>query len=285
MYIGLIDGAVFHHDGPYDALNPHRNRKGSRRAPMQAFPEGSLNNTLGGAGPLNSQSDHSAFMGNKEPEAFTDYGTNSDRPTRRKEVPIFDPRSRGSVIYGDDSLGLGPSTFLEGTPASRTAIQQNEIDTQQQAQEIAMKRQKSVAHRAKRFVYGEGGRELRAGPMTNPEGIYTRQRSPTDAMPTAHSTTNASGEKNPFFAEFDRSNEEQITVRKRADSRTKSPTSPKHSLGLERRSTSDASPESNVLKGGLLARVKSLKGSKRQRPERPTEPSPIHVENGPGTAV
>src|SRR5437667_11000472 len=63
---------AFHHDGPFDACNPHRNRKGSRRAPMQAFPVDSANNALGGTDPL-KKSDHSQFMGTKAEEAFEDF--------------------------------------------------------------------------------------------------------------------------------------------------------------------------------------------------------------------
>ena len=37
---------------------------------MQAFPEGSLNNVLGGSGPFNKRPDHATFMGNADDEAF-----------------------------------------------------------------------------------------------------------------------------------------------------------------------------------------------------------------------
>jgi hypothetical protein len=33
---------------------------------MQAFPEGSLNNTIGGSGPLNARPDHATFMGQQD---------------------------------------------------------------------------------------------------------------------------------------------------------------------------------------------------------------------------
>src|ERR1700736_3612880 len=38
-YCDHANSSVFHHDGPFDACNPHRNRAGSKRAPMQAFPK------------------------------------------------------------------------------------------------------------------------------------------------------------------------------------------------------------------------------------------------------
>ncbi|TQV93383.1 hypothetical protein V2A60_010203 [Cordyceps javanica] len=119
---------LFHHDGPFDALNPHRNRQSSRRAPMQAFPKDSLNNSIGGSGPLNSQADHSTFMG-QTAEAFRDYAAGA----RAKNAAIFNPVSRGDVIHGDESHGLGTSTFLEGTPAARAAIARHQAEEAQEA--------------------------------------------------------------------------------------------------------------------------------------------------------
>ncbi|EFQ97946.1 hypothetical protein MGYG_00982 [Nannizzia gypsea CBS 118893] len=54
---GIYGPGSFHHDGPFDACNPHRNRKGSRAAPMQAFPKDSRNMAIGGSGPNNKQLD------------------------------------------------------------------------------------------------------------------------------------------------------------------------------------------------------------------------------------
>ena len=253
---------------------------------MQAFPEGSLNNTLGGAGPVNTRPDHSAFMGNNDVEAFKDYGAAPNhRGSSKDEMPIFDPRSRSSVVYGDDSLGLGASTFLEGTPASRTAIHRREVEHQIQSQELAMKRQKSVAHRAKRLVTGEGPRDLRSGPNTKPEGVYRRDRSRSD-LQTSGSGVNPSETKSPFN-DFENSNEEHFSVRKRSDASNMSQTSPKRGLGLERHAMLDGASDSNGQKaagGGLLARVKSLKGGKRQKPEPPTEPAPPTPDLATGSA-
>jgi hypothetical protein len=58
---------VFHHDGPFDACNPHRNVKKDRRAPMEAFPANSANMALGGSGPLNSQIDLDSMAVAKRP--------------------------------------------------------------------------------------------------------------------------------------------------------------------------------------------------------------------------
>ncbi|UKZ95350.1 uncharacterized protein TrAFT101_010194 [Trichoderma asperellum] len=142
---------LFHHDGPFDALNPHRNRQNSKKlSPMQAFPEGSLNNTLGGSGPLNAQADHSNFMGHGSDEAFRDYAASGKSKSR--EPVIFDSSSRASLVHGDESHGLGTSTFLEGTPAARSAIVRRNAEQAQEFAEGGLQRKKSVAQRIKNRV-------------------------------------------------------------------------------------------------------------------------------------
>ncbi|PTB61640.1 Pal1-domain-containing protein [Trichoderma citrinoviride] len=138
---------LFHHDGPFDALNPHRNKQNSKKlSPMQAFPEGSLNNTLGGSGPLNAQADHSTFMGHGNDEAFRDFAT-SGKSKSSKEPVIFDPQARAPLVHGDESHGLGTSTFLEGTPAARSAIVRRQAEQAQEMAEGGLQRKKSLAQR------------------------------------------------------------------------------------------------------------------------------------------
>ena len=146
---------VIHHDGPFDACRPHRNRKGSNKAPMQAFPKDSINNTLGGAGPINSNLNLEQFHGRGdegfkdfsssgknnpivETNAFTPYAGAAVMNQRRQPVDgnnledsaSFNSRARAPV-HGDESLGLGTSTFLEGTPAPRNVIQRRESEGEQ----------------------------------------------------------------------------------------------------------------------------------------------------------
>lgn len=282
---------VFHHDGPFDALNPHRNRKGSRRAPMQAFPKDSLNNSIGGPGPVNARPDHATFMGNAGEEAFKDYASGSipkedygyDHQQFKREIPpVFDPLSRGSILHGTETLGLGTSTFLEGTPATKTAIQKKEMDARQESMDNSLRRNKSIAQRIRGVGRpGSSARDFQpSGRLTNPDGAYYTRRSP-DEMPAGPSSAMpATGERNPFFDEFDGS-EDVITVAARrsaelgqpdaaaAATGPKSPTSPKRVFGLERRATTDAPPapldpdSKGGSGGGLLARVKSLKGGRK----------------------
>ncbi|KND89842.1 Protein PAL1 [Tolypocladium ophioglossoides CBS 100239] len=280
---------LFHHDGPFDALNPHRNRQSSRRAPMQAFPKDSLNNSIGGAGPLNQNPDHAVFMGNGTDEAFRDYagggrnknGYNYPTPSNGEAV-IFDPIARGNVVHGDESHGLGTSTFLEGTPAARTAIARREAEQAQEFTEGGIQRKKSLAQRIRHINKGQRGDFASSGRMTNPEGPYGK-RSP-DPMPTGASV---GSDSNPFFAEFGKGSD-YISVKPQdgAMPPTSPPPVPRRMSGgpLERRATTDAtattaSEDAPAKPSGILGRMKSLKGGRRPR----------NADNGqgpnPGTAM
>ncbi|KAI0013788.1 Pal1-domain-containing protein [Xylariaceae sp. FL0662B] len=271
---------LFHHDGPFDACNPHRNRKGSRRAPMQAFAKDSANNSIGGAGPLNAKPDHKLFMGQEPHEASEMYGIgHKEKESSKAEMTFFDPKQRGEYVRGEETLGLGASTFLEGTPAARTAIQRNQAETAQESLE-GLGRKKSVVQRFRSIKrvpreYNDSGR------VTSPDGGYYSPRN--GDLPSA----NSNGERNPFFNEFDKT-EERISVKRGgADAGSTSPVSPPVS-SLERRATTDAAsaidgPDGAKQGGnGFLSRVKSLKGGRRQRPEPPSrEASNSH----PGVAM
>ncbi|CAK7234442.1 hypothetical protein SBRCBS47491_008949 [Sporothrix bragantina] len=282
MDASSIFGNVFHHDGPFDALNPHRNRKGSRRAPMQAFPKDSLNNSIGGSGPLNKRPDHRTFMGQGEDEAFREFSNNPMPPSSGKiGAGVFDPLQRGSALHGDQSLGLGTSTFLEGTPAARTTIQRREAERAQDIQDNPLQRKKSLAQRF---------RSINRGPREpHPTRAFSSDNGPASAGAT---TGRYNSEVNPFD-EFDpKRGEDIITVRRKNSAALPSPSSPPRGLGLERRSTTDGTtaatsprsdsvnPTTTVISSGvgdesqpkptsLLARVKSLKGGRRPAPPPP----------------
>ncbi|KAF4998157.1 hypothetical protein FGRMN_3361 [Fusarium graminum] len=265
---------LFHHDGPFDALNPHRNRQNARRAPMQAFPKDSLNNSLGGAGPLNARADHSVLMGNATEEAFRDFAA----PTKsRKEPPIFDASGRDKIVHGDESIGLGTSTFLEGTPAPRSAIQRYQAEQAQENLEGGLQRKKSLAQRIRHINKGPRDYNQSTGRVN---GDYSRIT--PDAYPTAAST---GSDKNPFFTEFGKG-EENISVRPRDGSiSANSPPGarrPSNGAILERRATTDAPStldDAPAKPSGLMGRMKSLKGRKT-RPEIPNNGPSV-----PGTAV
>jgi len=272
---------LFHHDGPFDALNPHRNRNKSHRAPMHAFPKDSLNNSIGGSGPLNKEPDHSTFMGQGQDEAFRDFSYGSKDKTgynhsaKNGAVPIFDPVSRGDIIHGDESVGLGTSTFLEGTPAARTAIARHHKEQSQELAESDLKRKKSLAQRIRHINKGPRDNGGRPGAS---EAAYGNRRSPESA--------GAGVESNPFFSEFSRG-DESITVKGRDDyfSQASPPIEPRRGSGgpLERRATTDATgseEQPSSKPSGFIGRMKSLKGGRKQRNADPTSPS-----GQPGTAI
>lgn len=248
---------------------------------MSAFAKDSLNNSIGGAGPLNARPDHKRFMGTADEEAFRDYsrgGSMSKKDFKpQAEGTYFDPTSRGDILHGDESLGLGTSTFLEGTPAARTIIQKREAQQAQEFAEGGLQRKKSLAQRIRgvgrapggRPSFGEGGRRptLPDLPAVPDESTYSDEAiSPSDEF-----------SKEP----------ESITVRGGDSGRGKSPTSPPSrprvvSGGLERRVTADGTEEAGRQGGGFLSRVKSLKGGSRRPRGQGDAPSPPAV---PGTAV
>lgn len=121
---------VIHHDGPFDACNPHRNKtsgKSRRPAPMQAFGADSMNMVLGGSGPLRSRLDLDKIHGTGV-EGFTDYASTRKQDTT---TTIVNPYERFEQVHGDASDGLGTSTFLEGAPASRRDQQRRESEDQE----------------------------------------------------------------------------------------------------------------------------------------------------------
>ena len=257
---------------------------------MQAFPKDSLNNALGGGGPLNTRPDHSTFLGNNDAEAFTDYsaggigsqgyepyGNGAVRPggQSRVESHLVNPLARVEPIHGEETLGLGTSTFLEGAPASRTAIQRRESEQTTPAEE-GLGRKKSLAQKIRgisnnRRDYGPPGR------VTSHEGLYAT--SPDPPAYTPGGSLAGVTESNPFDSQFNSNKdkkEESITIvePENKPGRPRAPSSPRRGFGptLERRATSDGSSSGDQLAkpiGGFLSRVKSLKsGPKKIRPER-----------------
>ncbi|TEY74675.1 hypothetical protein BOTCAL_0071g00090 [Botryotinia calthae] len=264
---------TFHHDGPFDACLPGRNRTGSRRAPMQAFAKDSANNSLGGGGPLNKKPDHATFMGNNDAEAHLDYSRGGDkvdtfepyghRPgmPSRTESAIESATTREQV-HGEESIGLGTSTFLEGAPASRAAIQKNQ--SEQSGMDGGLSRKKSLAQKIRginsRRDYGPSGR------MNSPEGTYNAI-SPDGYTPGG----SRSNEANPFFNEFGKRDDtikEETTTFPELPPRPGRSRAPSNPPGIERRVTSDSIGESSRAPasngGGFLSRVKSLKGGPRK---------------------
>jgi hypothetical protein len=271
---------------------------------MQAFPKDSLNNIIGGGGPLNTRPDHATFLGNNDDEAFKDfarggagsmsyasYGNGAARSGKLVEPIVVSALQKVEPIHGDESLGLGTSTFLEGAPASRNAIQRRETE-EAIPEGNSLQRKKSLAQK----IRGISNNRRDIGPsgrITGPEGVYGAT---SPELPTPNSRMSGN-EKNPFFKEFE-AKEEKLDVKRDSNKgenitkesnkveniaiaepevkigRPRAPSSPRRGFGerLERRVTTDGTGEELPKTGGFLSRVKSLKG-KKQKPERPDKPA------------
>lgn len=290
---------VFHHDGPFDACNPHRNKKGSRRAPMQAFPKDSLNNSLRG-GPNNAKADHSTLMMQNNVDAYKDfsrggahgqsdgaYGVPRQHVPSKSMANVQSAVSKVEPVHGEETMGLGTSTFLDGAPASRAAVakaQQEEAEQRERMQPGAassggLGRKKSIAQKIRGI--SNNRRDFSNGPQY-------RSAEPRYSPTTPKYTPNGSKmgtEYNPFFNEFGDpingggAKQDQINVSEnRAPAHQRAPSSP--GPGLERRVTTDSigfadggygneAPQKEKSGGGFLSRVKSLKGGRRPKTEKP----------------
>ncbi len=292
---------------------------------MQAFAKDSANNTIGGSGPVHKEINFAQFHGRGE-EGFTDFATSgssgavkpqaesgieyesyagSSAPVRRgpgirpgiDRTSSFNPTSRVDPVHGEESLGLGTSTFLEGAPAARTAIQRRESENEQipgTGNASGLGRKRSLAQKIRGISNSNRGGAF-AGPpakVTSSNGFYERTTSPTGPgeVQSAGGIQNIQETKNPFFNDYDDAYERkgqkiQIAEQRRRNgsigggedqinARARAMSSPKRvPTGgmLERRITNDGatgSPAEPSGGGGFLSRVKSLKGGKRVRPER-----------------
>ena len=261
---------MFHHDGPFDACNPHRN-KNNRRAPMEAFPADSANQSLTGFGPMPEKRDHSILYGNRDAEAYHDFSRSAGRRGSSDDIlkkpnnfrtTSFDPIARVEPVHGDETLGLGSSTFLDGAPASKKAILQ-QIEETQQAEALGEKgsglgRKKSLSHKIRGF---SGGR-----PRFNTDNAYRRRESDEGMPPDSRFPSNLStlprrrNENNPFFSDYDAAydkkgefiNADFVAGRDRAPS---SPRAPPAIPPL---------PPASEGGGGLMKRVRSLSKSKKR---------------------
>lgn len=263
---------------------------------MQAFPKDSLNNSLRG-GPNNAKADHSTFLGNNNVEAFKDYSKGgaygqSDGaygPGPRQHVPskslanVQSAVSKVEPVHGEETMGLGTSTFLDGAPASRAAVAKAQQEEAEQRERITpgaasggIGRKKSIAQKIRGI--SNNRRDFSNGPQY-------RSAEPRYSPTTPKYTPNGSKmgtEYNPFFNEFgDPINgggvkQDQINVSEnRVPQHQRAPSSPGQGMqpGLERRQTTDSAGGYDVPEkktgGGFLNRVKSLKGGRRPKAEKP----------------
>ncbi|KAL8772978.1 MAG: hypothetical protein Q9209_001998 [Squamulea sp. 1 TL-2023] len=296
---------LFHHDGPFDACNPHRNRKGAKVAPMQAFAKDSINNTLGGSGPVNKDLDLNQFHG-RGAEGFTDYSTSrannifvgepesyagASAPIRSgpgvqpgiDRTTSYNPTHLIEPVHGDESLGLGTSTFLDGAPAARAAIARRESDSE--GINGGLGRKRSLVQKIRGISNANRNFDRSAGRVRTPDAMYERTTSPTSPGEVQSGGGMAKIQPaKPFFDDYDEAYEkkgQKIQIAEEQNrveeggTRARAISSPKRGPApgiLERRVTHDGaggpSADAEAKKEGFLSRVKSLKGGKRARPER-----------------
>ncbi|KAL6158086.1 hypothetical protein ACJBU6_03891 [Exserohilum turcicum] len=260
---GIYGPSMIHHDGPYDAVQPHRNRKKDQRAPMEAFPAGSANNSLGGAGPLNTKIDLDRIHG-RGAEGFTDFGNTDIDWKKRTQATEYSAKAPEHIVHGEQSNGLGTSTFLEGAPASRKAIQEDsDAQRQKQLAENGLGRKKSIAQRFR----GISQPRRYDGPrMNSPEARYGHSPSLSGPHSAGAIAQTKANEKNPFFSDdYDKAYDAKGAAIKTNDF-DGNMGSPPRGNNLQRSITTDnmSSPDAKAPSGGFLNRVKSLKGGRRR---------------------
>jgi hypothetical protein len=233
---------------------------------------------LGGSGPINKNIDLERFHG-VGVEGFQDYanaGVEAYKRPAAERTMSFDPTSRVEPVHGEESVGLGTSTFLEGAPASKRDLQRRESESQSQSQENGMGgglgRKKSLAQRIRGISRPERptgtiGTRFYGDPATSPTSPGPQPRMAQSAG--GPSRADKQQDSNPFDTMYDEAYDKKGASIKIAEQeqgpsagRMRAPSSPRR--GLERRATADSAEDVKPA-GGFLNRVKSLKGGRRRR--------------------
>ena len=257
--------------------------------------------SLGGAGPVNKNINLALFHG-RGAEGFTDYnvsGANAAteyEPYAGAEAPrrgdskgvdrtaAFNPLAKADVVHGDETMGLGTTTFLEGAPAARVAIQRRESESEVNGVNHGLSRKRSLAQKIR------GISSVKTFPQGQP-GVSSPEPRPQTAVPSGVQSAGGLGkiaESNPFFNDYDDAYAkkgakiqvaEEQKAAAHAPARARAPSSPQATNQrnpLERSFTVDSPPKvpndsADGKSGGFLSRVKSLRGGRRPRPQRDSE--------------
>lgn len=139
--VSAFYGGKFHHDGPFDACTPHRN-KNEKNAPVMAFPADGPNTSMKAFGPGVNNDDRmnlaygnftgdrneivgrvGTIKGNQNALPKTNRSSNDPlsayTPKLNPSVLAFDANEKAAPVHGPTTAGLGTSTFLDGAPAPR----------------------------------------------------------------------------------------------------------------------------------------------------------------------
>ncbi|KAL9056812.1 MAG: hypothetical protein Q9162_002683 [Coniocarpon cinnabarinum] len=304
---GLYGPGMIHHDGPFDACNPHRNKQGSRAGPMSAFPQDSLNNAMGGSGPVKKSLDFDAFHG-RTVQGYSDWNETKQQDTANYEsynhnrsgskdgAEEYNAKENIAQVHGSESLGLGTSTFFEGTVASRKDVERaeqlrRESEDQQPlnpngAAGGGLSRKRSIAQKIRGMSRPRPGHRDGA-PVTTPGGTRwaTNPTSPEYLGAQSAGGQSRMQEHNPFFSDASQSKKDGTTTavapvgspadeagRPRTASspngRARAPSSPRREFYRVRTQDDDFGmpTRADTAPTGLIGRVKSLRSKKR--PER-----------------
>lgn len=272
---------------------------------MQAFPEDSQNMKMGGSGPVRKHLDYDMFHGRTQ-DAYNDFSTTSQvrpgtlppRPARTQpdtrtgvrnpNQSSWDAKERVEQVHGTESAGLGTSTFFEGTPVSRSAMQRRESENDDMTSAGGgLQRKRSIAQKIRGMSRPRQGWAADGPVVRSPDHF---PGSPSYEGPqSAGGRPRMNDTSNSYFADAatEKKAGAQVTVapapangsasasgtgftRTRARTNTGgSSTSPQ----LERRGSDEwgsgeqPQKDSKSAGAGLLGRVKSLRG-KKTRPER-----------------
>lgn len=257
----------FHHDGPFDACNPARN-KNTKRAPVLAFAKDSPSMSLSGGAPSQP-----VYFGDhvNNAESFADYGNNAaasppkTRPDYSMRSASFDPAQSVAPIHGQESVGLGATTFLEGTPASYSAMMSRTISdtgtnnsgtdprpraTSEYAGASGLGRKKSVIQRI-RGAYRERAIEARAAEQSAAQ--TSSQSRPLQSSRVEETPDPVIGQPQMRSRAIDY----KVSPQVRDAEATNDLMSPLYRPSSSGTSTSNGNP------GGLIRRVKSLRVSRK----------------------
>lgn len=152
---GFFGGAKFHHDGPFDACTPQRN-KDKKAAPVAAFPADGPNSSIKGTQPVNVKEDQYDMMFGVNTVEKHDARTETKEFQRESSVDSvagalgkarisqFDV-TNAKKLAGEESLGLGSTTFVDGAPVYGQAAASSE-------KEGGLGRKKTLLGRMKTIV-------------------------------------------------------------------------------------------------------------------------------------
>ncbi|KAG0657909.1 hypothetical protein C6P45_002316 [Maudiozyma exigua] len=182
---GLFGGS-FHHDGPFDACTPHRN-KNSKAAPVMAFPADGPNSTIGGTFRKKSAMDEVFGVDDADDDLYQVKGGNVSKDAIRANVDGLrqvDATSKGEKVHGPTTSGLGSTTFLDGAPAPMRSLHRG--------QSVSY-RQSSYNSNASNNSHNAGIRRnmtISSRPSASPSAGYTPNSFNRDSISPTYGTNN-----------------------------------------------------------------------------------------------